>query len=233
MKAALVAGALMTMAAAAAAAQPPAAPPASPAFDAAPAEPTVGHDGKPRHDGFFARAALGPGYFYAANKALSASGDRRVFQGGTASLQLAFGGTLTGDFIILGGAYSQDYVFALSSKDSVIDGDEPDLDGYGMTLHSLGLFADVYFGTHSGTHVQVVLGRGWLSVDNPSGNDRDNPSGKLLQLGVGHELWVHDTVLLGALIAVSHGRLQVDEGVGASATLRTLVPTLSVTATIN
>jgi hypothetical protein len=189
-------------------------------------------DETPRHRGFLARATLGPGYFYAANKSFSASGDRRVLQGGTASLALAFGGVTNTGFLVLGGSYVRDAVFALSAKDSIVDGDEPDFTGYGMTLHSLGFFADVYFGPESGTHVQALVARGTLRVDNPSGSDRNNPDGLVVGLGIGHEFWLANHFLVGPLLAVSHGLLKVDE-TGSMVTMRTLIPTLSVTGTVN
>lgn len=88
-----------------------------------------------QHDGLFMRAAPGIGFFYSSNKSFNASGDRRVFRGGTFSLQFAIGGTV-GRHVAMGGSYFRDQVWGLSSEDGVVDGDEPNLDDVSMTLHS-------------------------------------------------------------------------------------------------
>ncbi|HEX3594839.1 MAG TPA: hypothetical protein VHU80_07055, partial [Polyangiaceae bacterium] len=75
------------------------------------------------HDGVFARLAVGPGWFQASS---GSAADTRRFSGGAVSIYAAVGGAPSRGFVI--GAEAQtNRVFSLSSTDTVVDGDEPDL----------------------------------------------------------------------------------------------------------
>ncbi len=180
------------------------------------------------HDGFFFRAALGPGWLRANN---ASPDDERVFSGMTSSAQVAFGGTLE-NLVALGGAYLHDEVWGLHVEDELVDGDEPDLDGYHMRMRTLGVFLDFYFGPKSGTHLQAFGGIGTLDVERPSSSSIDDPTGVVVNLGLGHEWWYSDSGLLGVLLALNYGNLQVDEGQGETS-VRTLLPQILMTLTHN
>jgi hypothetical protein len=185
------------------------------------------------HAGLFLRAALGAGRFIGYNKSLTASGDRRSFSGTSGSVQLAIGGTLRGK-LVMGGAYGRDQIFGLASEDTRLDGDEPNLSGYSMILHSTGYFLDYYLGPQSGTHIQLMMGAATIDVQRPDGSSLEvSPLGLYGQLGVGHELWLTDSLLLGGLAAVSHAQFSVDELPGSDVKLRSFVPGLYLSLTVN
>ena len=172
------------------------------------------------------RAALGPGYFRASNHVES---DRRVFTGLTSSLQLALGGVIE-NLVFMGGAYFRDQVWGLRARDEVEDGDEVNLGRYAMALDTLGLFLDFYLGPKSGTHVQLLAGVGTLQLTRPGTNSIDDPTGAVLNLGIGQEWWVSDGSLLGLVLSINHAQMSVDEGSGDLA-VSAIVPQLLATFT--
>jgi len=203
---------------------PAAAEPVVDSYDPADGPSPVG----PRHAKFYVRAAFGPGLFWARADTDNAADDRRVFRGRSAELQLAMGGRVRSSSVIVGGMYFRTWVSDLRARDSVVDGDEPDLDGIDMALSGLGPFLDIYFGPNEGTHVQAQVGFASLGVDGP----RATPSGYVAQVGFGHEFWLSDGVLVGPLLSLGYAYLRVDEG-GRSATVQPLIPALLVSGTIN
>jgi hypothetical protein len=201
----------------------PWAPPPSPV----PNQPRPGH--LPYvHDGFFARLAVGPGLFRAGT---GSSSDTRHFSGGAVSGELALGGTLGAGFV-LGGSVLVNRVFALSSKDDVIDGDEPSLDGVSFTLDVLGMFADFYPDPKSGLDFHLFLGTGVLATTRPGNPGVDDPSGLVVSGGVGYDWFVAEQFSLGVHARLTAGTLNVVESVGSSTTsVTTLVPALLAAGT--
>jgi hypothetical protein len=174
---------------------------------------------------FFAHLALGAGYFHASS---GAQEDRRTFSGGTFSGQLAMGGRI-GRKTLIGGAYLHDEVFGLSSSDEVLDGDEPKLQGVSFALWAIGFFADVPVAVDPGLHFQMLLGIGTLAVARDDAGDIDDPSGLLVNLGVGYDFRVGRHLALGALLRASYSPQDVEENSGTN--VLAFVPALLLTAT--
>jgi hypothetical protein len=174
----------------------------------------------------FASLALGAGYFHANS---GSSDDSRRFSGGTVAGQVVLAGRMgRSRTVSIGGVYLRDQVFALSSKDEVIDGDEPHLDDVSFGLWVLGFFSDFALQQAPGFHFQTVIGLGGLSVDAPD-RDADNPFGLALNVGAGYDFRVAEHLALGALLRATYAPLSIDENSGTTVT--NFVPSLLLTAT--
>ena len=176
----------------------------------------------------FASLSLGAGYYYASS---GSSEDARTFSGGTVAGQLVMAGRLgKSRMVAIGGSYLRDQVFALSSKDEVVDGDEPHLDDVAFGLWMLGFFSDFAFQQAPGLHIQAVAGLSGLSVEG-AGRDSDTrtPFGLALNLGVGYDFSVGKHLALGGLLRATYAPLDVRESNGT--TVSSLVPSLLFTAT--
>jgi hypothetical protein len=174
--------------------------------------------------GVFVGLGLGIGYFHASS---GSAADTRVFSGGTGSGQLVLGGRIGKHRnVTLGAAYLRDQVFALTSKDEVVDGDEPDLRDVSMALSAFGFFADVALESHPALHFQGVVALGSLVTLRSSGNI-DDPSGFVFDLGVGYEFFRGGGLALGALLRANYAPFYVDEQQGTS--VQVLTPSLLLT----
>lgn len=174
---------------------------------------------------FFAHVAVGAGYFHASS---GSPEDKRTFSGGTFSGQLAMGGRI-GRKTLVGGAYLHDEVLGLSARDAALDGDEPTLRGVSFALWAIGFFADVPVEVDPGLHFQMLLGIGTLAVARDEGSAIDDPSGLLVNLGVGYDFRVGRHVALGALLRASYSPQDVEEVSGTN--VLAFVPALLLTAT--
>jgi hypothetical protein len=172
------------------------------------------------------RAALGPGLFRAWT---DNSSDTRRFSGGTVDVELSIGGT-PGKGFVLGGSVLVNKVFALSSKDDIIDGDEPSLNGVGFSLNALGVFADFYPDPKGGLDFHAFLGAGTLVTSRPGNLSVDDPSGILLSGGVGYDWFVAEQLSLGVHARLTGGSLSVRETT-TSTGVAVLVPALLVAGT--
>jgi hypothetical protein len=174
----------------------------------------------------FASLALGAGYFHANS---GSSDDSRRFSGGTVAGQIVLAGRLgRRRTATIGGAYLRDQVLALSSKDELIDGDEPHLDEVSFGLWVLGFFSDFALQQAPGLHFQAVVGLGGLSVDAPD-RDADSPFGLALNVGAGYDFRIAKHLALGALLRATYAPLSIDESSGTTVT--NFVPSLLLTAT--
>jgi hypothetical protein len=192
-----------------------------------PAQPLRGHEPYV-HDGFFARLAVGPGLFRAWT---STSPDTRHFSGGAVAGELSLGGT-PGKGFVIGGSVLLNSVFALSSKDDVIDGDEPSLAGVSFSLDAVGPFVDFYPDPKSGLDFHFFLGTGWLATTRPGAPNVDEPSGIVVSGGGGYDWFVAEQLSLGVHARLTVGSLSVNESSGATSTSVTaLVPALLVAGT--
>jgi hypothetical protein len=195
------------------------APPASTPTDLPPASPD-------RPLKLFASLALGAGYFHANS---GSSDDSRRFSGGTVAGQVVLAGRIgRSRTVALGGVYLRDQVFALSSKDEVIDGDEPHLNDVNFGLWLLGFFSDFAFQQAPGLHFQTIIGLGGLSVDAPD-READSPFGLAVNIGAGYDFRIAKHLALGALLRGTYAPLAIDENSGTTVT--NFVPSLLLTAT--
>jgi hypothetical protein len=172
---------------------------------------------------------VGPGFFYATS---GKPDDSRRFSGGSVSGQLMVGGRI-GRRFVLGGAYLRDQIFALSSKDAVRDGDEPDLSNVSFMLSAFGVAGDVYLREQGGgPHIQLFLGLGSLAVQGRSQQNVDEPSGTLMSAGFGYDFWSSDALALGALLRVNWAQFEVRE-TSTGVDVNGFLPALLLTGTLN
>jgi hypothetical protein len=179
----------------------------------------------------FLSLALGGGFFHASS---GNSNDTRTFSGGSVSGQLAIGGRLRSRRVAIGGMYLHDSILGLSSKDSRIDGDEPNLKDVSFTFWALGFFTDIALQREPGLHVQGLLGVGsiWVSRDTSSASEPGDPTGLVANLGVGYDFSIGQHAAIGALLRATYAPLDVTEtGTGNGTTVATLIPSLLLTAT--
>jgi hypothetical protein len=206
--------------------RPPARARGMPVPDTATPSPPAPH-GAYVHDGVFLRAGVGPGLFQAWS---GRSADERTFNGGTVSIDAAVGGSPVRGFVI-GAEYQTERVFSLSSTDSVVNGNEPDLSGTRFSTNSLAIFLDGYPDPTDGLHILGSIGVGWLDV---APGNTPSPTGLLLSAGAGYEWFVGPNVSLGVLLRGNLGVLGVNETGSASTTsVVTFVPSLLAVFTYN
>jgi hypothetical protein len=206
-------------------AAPPVPPPIAPTSRAPKATESAPRPAPYQPSRFFAHLAVGAGYFHASS---GSPEDKRTFSGGTFSGQLAMGGRI-GRKTLIGGAYLHDEVLGLSASDAVLDGDEPTLRGVSFALWAIGFFADIPVAVDPGLHFQMLLGIGTLAVARDEGSAVDDPSGLLVNLGVGYDFRVGRHVALGALLRASYSPQDVEEATGTN--VLAFVPALLLTAT--
>lgn len=147
-------------------------------------------------------------------------------------MEISIGGTPSPG-VVLGGAVLVNKVFALSSKDDVIDGDEPTLDGVSFSLNALGAFLDFYPNPKSGLDFHAFVGVGKLATTRPGPTNIDDPGGVILSGGVGYEWFIAEELSLGVHARLTGGSLDVSETGNSTSTttVTVLVPALLVAAT--
>ncbi len=158
-----------------------------------------------RREGFFARLAVGSGWFSAYS---GSSGDERSFTGAPLSLEAYLGNTPL-PWLGVGAGYSRDDIGGLSSEDDLVDGDEPDLESTSFHLEAVSAFLTLYPTPASPFYGFATLGLAALRVQsgseafelplfnlasNLAGSD---PSGLILSLGGGYDWWIDRSWTLG------------------------------------
>jgi hypothetical protein len=181
------------------------------------------------HDGVFARLSVGPGWFQASS---GSSADTRTFSGGAVSFDAAVGGAPIRGFIF-GAEFQTSRVFALSSSDAMVNGNEPDLGDTRFSVTSVSVFADIYPDPTDGLHFLAAIGTGWLDVSHSHTEDSPTPTGPVLSAGGGYEWFVGPNISLGVLLRANLGLFSVNETGNSSTTVTAFVPALLAEATYN
>lgn len=204
---------------------PPAPPePAPPPLADAP--PGSSHARRKRYEGFYARIALGPGY---ANAKTDDSVDTRTITGAAASLSLSLGGRVS-PYVAFGAAYRRDRLFAVRSRDEVLDGDEPDLTDTWFSIDRAGLFLELFPDPDGGWAIGGFLGYGDFNSHRPDGAEADDPSGWFLGLGVGHDWALSERWHAGVRVRLDYSAMTVDETGTGDRDVRLIAPALSASA---
>lgn len=173
-------------------------------------------------EGFVLSAAVGPGLFRATS---GTDPDKRTFRGETLSFHALVGGRI-GRYVALGAAYLRDGVFGLRASDSVVDGDEPDLEHIRMFLSSYGLFLDVRVLDVPELHLQVFPCYGHLYVDGRASNEVENPSGFVLAVAATAEFRVARRLTVGGGLRFTWAPMNVTETGRGGTDVTVLLPAL-------
>ncbi len=175
-------------------APPPGGYPA-PVYSHPPAAPVTPRqdEGARRHDGFYLRLQLGPGYFHDA-QSREREGQNAVLvsevSGFATGFEVLAGGTI-GNGVVIGGTLA---ITRVANYDRTVGSDTAETaDVIGFTM--LASFVDWYPDPEVGFHVLGVLG-----LAGASSKDRDwNPGGLAIGAGVGYDWWIADQWSIGVL----------------------------------
>jgi len=132
---------------------------------------------------------------------------------------------------VLGAAYLRDQIFALSSKDELVDGDEPDLSNTSFVYNAIGVVGDIYFLDGGGPRVQLFVGPGFLDVRGRSNSRVDDPDGITYSAGVGYDFLVGSDIQVGALLRVNWAQFDVRESNRTD--VDSVIPALLFTVSLN
>jgi hypothetical protein len=140
----------------------------------------------------------------------------------------------------LGVGYSRDDVFALSSDDTLVDGDEPDLESITFHLEAVSVLAAVYPSPASPWYGFVTLGLATLDVQSSDdGTDLPllgmisklsgvDPRGFVLTGGGGYDFWLNDVWTAGVSARLVGAWLSGDDA-GSREDVRVIMPTVALT----
>jgi hypothetical protein len=171
--------------------------------------------------------AAGPGLFITSS---GSAADRRSFHGESVSLSLFVGGHI-GRTFVFGGGYLRDEIVDLRSKDSTLDGDEPDLSHIHFFTSIFGLFGDFRIPTRPELHLVPFLGYGSLFVSGRPlvGVNVANPSGFVYAVALTSEFRLARALTLGGALRVLLGDFSVNETGAGSMGVNVVIPALLVT----
>jgi len=170
------------------------------------------------HDGFYLQLNAGLGYMSAS---VEQGGQTANLHGVTLPSSLLMGGTVGP--VVIGGGIFTDHAF---SPGYSVNGESVPINNVTMTLIGIGAFADIYPDVHKGLHFQPFVGWGGLerSVNGNSGGS--DPTGLVLALGGGYDVFVSDNWSIGGMARIAYAPLKYDE-----ASVGVIAPSLLATFT--
>jgi hypothetical protein len=157
-----------------------------------------------RHDGFYFRIGLGPGYAFGKYEPDGA--DELDVSGGGGASEIAFGGTIAPGLVLGGGIWGMGTIETKYKNGS-------DFDAKAMNLGMLGPFIDYYFNERSGGHLTLALGFG--GAVQPEGEDIPDgqnfgAAGFGALIGGGYEWWIGSQWSMGVIARVQGLMLQTE-----------------------
>lgn len=173
------------------------------------------------HDGFYLQLTGGLGY---VSTSVSGGGDSTM--GGLAlDTSLMIGGSpMPG--LAIGGGFFMDYMPSPSVSAGGMDVD------IGLTsqyfLGILGLFADFYPDPADGLHFQAYAGWGGLESSFDGNVGGSDPTGLVLSVAGGYDVWIGDELSAGVLLRFAYGALS-NNGIDGT----TIAPAILGTLTYN
>jgi hypothetical protein len=171
------------------------------------------------HDGFYLQLYTGLGYL---STSAELGGSKANWSGVTVPSSLLLGGTIGP--VVIGGGFFGDYAFAPSA--SVNGQDVPSNADITMTLVGIGIFADIYPDIHKGLHFQPFVGWGGLDASVNGNSGGSDPTGLVLALGGGYDVFVSDNWSIGGMARLAYAPLKRDD-----TTWSTIAPSLWATFT--
>jgi hypothetical protein len=198
-----------------------------------------------RHDGFYARFGLGPGYFWDSITPKGSYGDDRNLHGSLLSWNFMLGLSVM-DGLILGCGLWYNSVSRIRAETNhqVYFRQEKD---FNITFAQFGPFLDFYPNPRKGLHFQAAFNRAVFFgdtndyLDDPSEDDYSfdvynilvgDPKGYSYTGGVGYDFWVGEQLSFGVLANLSYYVLR-DYSSGGSTYHRIWTPALTANVTLN
>ncbi len=158
------------------------------------------------HDGFMLQ--LSPGLGYYSMTASDPTGDV-TFSGTSFSLNLMMGGTLMPG-VHLGGGFFLDRALSPTLE---IDGNEVTGTGdFSQFPLGIGAFVDYYLDPSGGLHFQGFFGWGGVETSTPEGGaGGSDPTGAVLYLAAGYDVFVSDEVSVGGMARFAYGMFALND----------------------
>jgi hypothetical protein len=198
-----------------------------------------------RHDGFYARFGVGPGYFWDSVNTEAKYGNDGSLRGKLLTLNFMLGLSVV-DGLILGVGFSWSSVSHIHAETNhrTFSGQEKD---FRITFAQIGPFIDFYPNPRKGLHFQAALGRAGYAgntndfFDDPSEDDYSfdvydilvgDPKGYSGTGGVGYDFWIGEQWSLGVLANLSYFALR-DFSSAGSTYHRIWTPALTACVTLN
>lgn len=172
------------------------------------------------HDGFYLQAATGLGYFSASAEQL---GEEATYSGVTIPLSLMLGGSpMKG--LAIGGGFMVDYAPSPSFQ---LNGQDVDSNvDFSQYVIGIGPFVDYYLDPAGGLHFQGFVGWGGLETSAEGDAGGSDPTGLVVALGVGYDLFVSDEWSIGGAGRFTFAPLSLND-----VSFTTMEPALLLTAT--
>ena len=155
------------------------------------------------HDGFYLQLNAGLGYLNASS---DQAGVETKMSGVTLPSSLLLGGTVGP--VVIGGGFFADHAF--SPGYSRNGQPAPTGTSLTMTLIGIGAFADIYPDVHKGLHFQPFVGWGGLETSVNGNSGGSDPTGLVLALGGGYDVFVSDNWSIGGMARIAYAPLSVD-----------------------
>jgi hypothetical protein len=198
-----------------------------------------------RHDGFYARFGIGPGYFWDSVTTESKYGNDGNLRGRLLSLNLMLGLSVV-DGLILGCGLWYNSVSRIRAETNhqVYSRQEKD---FNITFAQIGPFIDFYPNPRKGLHFQAAISLASYAgnvnefLDDPSEDDYSfdvydvlvgDPKGYSYTGGVGYDFWVGEQLSFGVLANLSYFVLR-DYNSDGSTYHRIWTPALTANVTLN
>jgi hypothetical protein len=183
------------------------------------ATPALAQDGGARtHDGFYLQLGAGLGYLSVSSNQVNASGLTLP-----ASQLLIGGSPIRG--LAVGGGFIADYAPAPGASIGEQEADLPSLSQY---LAAVGAAADFYLDPAQGLHFQGFVGVGGVETSGGGVVGESDPSGMVLAIGAGYEIWLADEWSIGPLFRFIYAPLS-----RTNVTYSTLSPALLASLTFH
>lgn len=171
----------------------------------------VGAEGAARaesrtHDGFVLQLSPGLGYYSMSADVL---GTEQSYSGMTFSMSLLLGGTIIPGLHIGGGLF----VDRSLSATYEVDGNEPaGTPDFSQLVLGIGPFVDYYINPSGGLHFQGFFGWGGVETATEGGGvGGSDPTGLVLYLGAGYDVFLSDEWSIGGMFRFAYGPFSLND----------------------
>jgi hypothetical protein len=169
------------------------------------------------HDGFYMQVTGGLGYYN-----VSSENDQSISGMTMPNFGLMLGGSATSHLVIGGGLFV-DYSPSPTLESGGMSGDLPG--GGAQMVVALGGFADYYLDPKTGgLHFGGFLG--WGGLEETKGVGGSDPTGLVVAVSGGYEIWLSDEWSIGGVARLTYGKFSLND-----VSANTISPALLATLT--